>query len=49
MGGGLAVSAMSNLNPSCIELELGLNFDINQRSSSYVAYILLSNDRAPGK
>ena len=24
---GLAVSTMSNLNPSCIELELGLGFD----------------------
>ena len=27
MGGGLAVSAMSNLNTSCIKLELGLGFD----------------------
>ena len=25
--GGLAVSAMSNLNTSCIKLELGLGFD----------------------
>ena len=27
MGGGLAVNTMSNLNQSCIELELGLGFD----------------------
>ena len=25
--GGLAVSTMSNLNQSCIEMELGLGFD----------------------
>ena len=27
--GGLALSLVSNLNPSCIELELGLSFDKN--------------------
>ena len=27
VGGGLTVSTMSNLNPSCIEFELGLEFD----------------------
>ena len=26
-GGGFEVTTMSNLNPSCIELELGLGFD----------------------
>ena len=26
-GGGFQVSTVSNLNPSCIELELGLGFD----------------------
>ena len=25
--GGFAVTTVSNLNPSCIELELGLGFD----------------------
>ena len=27
VGGGFRVSTMSNLNPSCIELELGFGFD----------------------
>ena len=26
-GDGFAMSTLSNLNPSCIELELGLGFD----------------------
>ena len=29
--GGLAVTIMSNLNPSCIELELGLGLDIIEK------------------
>ena len=29
--GGLAVTTMSKLNPSCIQLELGLSFDNSLR------------------
>ena len=37
--GELAVTTMSNLNPSCIELELGLGYD-NHFDTATVANIL---------
>ena len=38
---GLAVSTMSNLNPSCIEFELGLDFDTKNLNLNFITVTAL--------